>query len=375
MTRMRTGIRKHRDGSLEVRFIHNGERYMVRAGTHSELKSRERILRRKLEEEMYEMQTLDTYFKTWIERKKLTSKQATPYRYENWYWNHISPPLGHKRIGEITRSDVLRLQENMAAKYSPSSVNYTTRVLKIIFNSAIDDRLIDQNPAARAKDLKTTNKPATQTYHRALTEEEQLLFLQAAQNSYYYEFFALLLLTGLRHGEAAALTWGDIDWSANLIRVCRTLTYDLNGHTVTGPPKSASSRRDIPMNEQIRTILQRQAQKTVDLLEMDSGEHLKAAQRVFFHRLHPDGFLNNRTANIELRKVLQQLTDEGHSIPSFTLHALRDTFATRFIEQGGNPQTLKSLLGHSSLSMTMDLYSQVMESTRQKEMNQMEITI
>ncbi|MDO4197049.1 MAG: site-specific integrase [Prevotellaceae bacterium] len=235
--------------------------------------------------------------------------------------------------------------------------------------------MIDQNPASRAKVLKTTNKPAAQTYYRALTEEEQLLFMQAAQNSYYYEFFALLLLTGLRHGEAAALTWGDIDWSANVIRVCRTLTYDLDGHTVTGPPKSASSRREIPMNEQIRTILQRQAKKTANLLEMDSWKQLEADQRVFFHRLHPDGFLNNRTANIELRKVLQQLSDEDHPIQSFTLHAFRDTFATRFIEQGGNPQTLKTLLGHSNLSMTMDLYSQVMESTRQKEMDQMEITI
>ena len=375
MTRMKAGIRKHRNGSLELRFTHNGVRYMVQGGTHSELRSRERILRRKLEEEMSEMQTLDTYFKTWIERKKLTSKQATPYRYERWYWNHISQPLGQKRLSEITRSDVLRLQEEMAAAYSPNSVNYTTRVLKIIFNSAIDDNLIDQNPAARTKVLKTTSKPATRTYHRALTEEEQLLFMQAARDSYYYEFFALLLLTGLRHGEAAALTWEDIDWSANVIRVYRTLTYDLDGHTVTGPPKSASSNREIPMNEQIRTVLQRQAQKTATLLEMDAGEYPAADQHIFFHRLHPDGFLNNRTANTELRKVLQQLSDEGHPIQPFTLHALRDTFATRFIEQGGNPQTLKTLLGHSTLAMTMDLYSQVMESTRQNEMEQMQITI
>ena len=375
MTRMKAGIRKHRNGSLELRFTHNGIRYMVQGETHSELRSRERILRRKLEEEMSEMQTLDTYFKTWIERKKLTSKQATPYRYEKWYWNHISQTLGQRRLSEITRSDVLRLQEEMATKYSPNSVNYTTRVLKIIFNSAIDDNLIDQNPATRTKDLKTTNKPATQTYHRALTEEEQFLFMDGAKNSYYYEFFALLLLTGLRHGEAAALTWGDIDWSANVIRVCRTLTYDLDGHTITGTPKSKSSRREIPMNEQIRTILQRQAKKTMDLLEMDAGEYPPAEQRIFFHRLHPDGFLNNRTANIELRKVLQQLSDQGHPIQSFTLHALRDTFATRFIEQGGNPQTLKTLLGHSTLAMTMDLYSQVLASTRQKEMEQMQIMI
>lgn len=57
----------------------------------------------------------------------------------------------------------------------------------------------------------------------------------------------------------------------------------------------------------------------------------------------------------------------------FTAHALRDTFATRYIEQGGNPQTLKTILGYSSLAMTMDLYSHVLPDTKRKEMNQLKI--
>ncbi|MCI8889082.1 MAG: tyrosine-type recombinase/integrase, partial [Hungatella sp.] len=59
----------------------------------------------------------------------------------------------------------------------------------------------------------------------------------------------------------------------------------------------------------------------------------------------------------------------------FTAHALRDTFATRFIEQGGNPQTLKTILGHSSLAMTMDLYSHVLPNTKQQEMDNLKIVL
>ena len=55
-------------------------------------------------------------------------------------------------------------------------------------------------------------------------------------------------------------------------------------------------------------------------------------------------------------------------IDRFTCHAFRDTFATRYIEEGGSAQVLKTILGHSSLSMTMDLYSHVMPDTKQKEM-------
>lgn len=66
-------------------------------------------------------------------------------------------------------------------------------------------------------------------------------------------------------------------------------------------------------------------------------------------------------------------TLKGTGIEYFTPHAFRDTFATRAIEAGMNPQTLKEILGHSSYSMTMDLYAHVMENTKQKEMNLIQI--
>jgi integrase len=59
-------------------------------------------------------------------------------------------------------------------------------------------------------------------------------------------------------------------------------------------------------------------------------------------------------------------------IEYFTHHAFRDTFATRYIEEGGNMQTLKTILGHNSLGMTADLYSHVLPNTKQKEMDQIQ---
>ena len=62
-------------------------------------------------------------------------------------------------------------------------------------------------------------------------------------------------------------------------------------------------------------------------------------------------------------------------IEPFTSHALRATFATRAIEQGMQPQTLKTILGHSSLKMTMDLYAHVLPNTKQEEMAKVEIVV
>ena len=70
--------------------------------------------------------------------------------------------------------------------------------------------------------------------------------------------------------------------------------------------------------------------------------------------------------------VLKRLRQQGIEIERFTHHAFRDTFATRYIEEGGNMQTLQKILGHSSLAMTADLYAHVLPNTKQQEMQQIE---
>lgn len=78
------------------------------------------------------------------------------------------------------------------------------------------------------------------------------------------------------------------------------------------------------------------------------------------------------TVSFSIDSVLKRLRQQGIEIERFTHHAFRDTFATRYIEEGGNMQTLQKILGHSSLAMTADLYAHVLPSTKQQEMKQIE---
>ena len=78
------------------------------------------------------------------------------------------------------------------------------------------------------------------------------------------------------------------------------------------------------------------------------------------------------TVGYSIDNVLDRLRQQGIEIERFTHHVFRDTFATRYIEEGGNMQTLKNILGHSSLAMTADLYSHVLPDTKQQEMKQIE---
>ena len=225
---------------------------------------------------------------------------------------------------------------------------------------------MQRSPAAGVKLLKVEKK-ATETYHRALTEGEQKMFMQEAKKEWLYELLALLLCTGMRVGEVSVFTWSDIDYVNNVIHVTKTISRTEECKYTVGTPKSKTSVRDIPMTAAIKDILKSQKEKQ----DMIHGNVVKLSRPVF-ENLY-GGMVFNASVNKAITNTLKRLEAQGKRIDHFSAHALRDTFATRYIEQGGSPQVLKTILGHSSLAMTMDLYSHVMPNTKQKEMDSIRI--
>ena len=125
--------------------------------------------------------------------------------------------------------------------------------------------------------------------------------------------------------------------------------------------------RDIPITNTIKEILKSQKEK----IRLLHGNVINFNQRIFesnYGRL-----VYNAAVNKAITETLKRINKEKTVIEHFSSHAFRDTFATRYIEQGGSPQVLKTILGHNSLTMTMDLYSHVLPNTKQKEMEQVKI--
>lgn len=374
MARLANGVRKRPDGLLEKRFMVEGKRYSVYGINNKEIEQKERELRKTIEAGLYTKNrniTLDGYFEEWLVGKRNATKGNTLKTYKSYYYKHISPRLGNKKVQKIERREVLKLQNEILQELSISTCNIVLRVLKIVLNEAVKDDIIVKNPAIGVKAIKEVGTKATETHHRALEEWEQKKFMEQIRNDFYYEFIALLLTTGMRQGEAAALTWSDIDYKQNVIHITKTVTYDEDGKIRIGDtPKSEAGKRDIPMNDTIKEILK--AQKRKNALMQDSD--VKQFNNRIFSAVY-GGIINSFVINKTIARTLLSLEEQGTHIEHFTAHALRDTFATRYIEQGGNMQTLKTILGHSSLSMTMDLYSHVLPNTKQAEMNKIKISI
>lgn len=152
-----------------------------------------------------------------------------------------------------------------------------------------------------------------------------------------------------------------------MIHVTKTISRTEEGSYTIGTPKSKTSTRDIPLNEGIREILKSQKEKL-------TGVHgnITNIDQVVFENIY-GGMVFNASVNKAITNTLKRLEASGKYIEHFSAHALRDTFATRYIEQGGSPQVLKTILGHSSLAMTMDLYSHVLPNTKQQEMDNIKI--
>ena len=85
---------------------------------------------------------------------------------------------------------------------------------------------------------------------------------------------------------------------------------------------------------------------------------------------------NYNSVNVCIANIIKSINaDDNFYFAPFSVHGFRDTFATRCIEQGMQPNTLKSLLGHSSLKMTMDLYAQVLPDTKHKELERISFAV
>lgn len=373
MARLSAGVRKRSDGIFEKRFTIKGKRFSVYGKTAKEIENKEQELRERIKNNTYinnKNITLDKYFEYWFKEHAKSVKGSTMGTYRFRYYNHISKELGDHKLQTLEKREIVSMQNSMLENgLTPTTANNAITLLKNILKDAIRDEIITISPAANIRKIKIETKKASETIHRALTEEEQKIFMQEMKKDFYYEIVALMICSGLRIGEAAALKWSDIDYVNNVIHINKTIARDINNKITLNTPKSAAGKRDIPLTPNIKQILKQAKEKNI----LINGNVLSIDNRVFctpYGKTVCDGSVNRA-----IDKAISNLQKQGVKIERISAHALRDTFATRFIEQGGTPQTLKTILGHSTLSMTMDLYAHVLPNTKQEEMQRINIVI
>jgi len=270
---------------------------------------------------------LSDYASAWIEeRPNLRPKTIRLYLY--LHRRHIQPHFDSQTVAEIKDGHVRRWRKNLLdSGVSAVTTAKAYRLLKAIFNTAVDDGLIRRNPCRikGAGQEESAERPVL-----AITE---VYALAEAIDQRYRALVLLGTFASLRWGELAALRRSDIDLEACTIRVDRQLTEQLGGGSVFGPPKSKAGKRVVPFPE---------------MLKADLRWHLAC-----FASAGEDGLVFSspmgtpiRHSNFYRRVWLPAARKAG--LPSVHFHDLRHTGNTLTADAGANLRELMERMGHSS---------------------------
>ncbi|WP_343083957.1 tyrosine-type recombinase/integrase [Blautia producta] len=360
------GITQRPDGRYMGRFTYQGERFTF---YDKDMKK----LMKKMQEKQYEVEhgffcketniTVDKWFSTWIsEYKEHSVKAGTVEAYSTSYELYIKKTLGKKKLTQVRPEHIQRLMNQMAEKYSKSTTNLAFIVLNGMYKQAVKNRLVVNNPVSAVSLPKSKKVKKV----RVLSMEEQELFLQYAKESRYYDFYIVALNTGMRIGELRGLMWKDVDFSNKTIYVNQTMRYFHKKGTMLDAPKTEASIREIPMLDEVYSVLKKH-KKSQNEQKMLLGEMWEPdfGDLVFtnpFGKHISDTAINMDMKDIE-EKIRKNIKDFEHIYP----HVLRHTFATRGLEKGIPPKVMQELLGHTSITMTLDIYSHVLPNTKAEE--------
>lgn len=366
------------DGRYMGRFTYRGDTYTLYGSNPNKLKKELDNLRYEVEHALYVKQssmTFGEWFNTWLEDYKRNSvKQGTYQTYKQAYVNMVSDTFSKMKLSEI-RPDTIQkyLNKIYASHYSDSRLKLAYVLLREPLEQAMKNNMIINNPAYNV------NLPGKKTKKKeksvvALSKEEQHLFLEYADSSVYYPIYEFALSTGMRIGEILALQWSDIDFEEKEIHVSGTLIYVREeSRRYKDTPKSTSGDRIIPMLNNVILLLKKQKSKQLQqklLLGEKYGMNKCIDDLVFTGDL--GDAIWDSAIRVDMRKIIKRIK-ESHSFPEdISLHIFRHTFATRGLENGIDMKTMQTILGHSSLSMTMDLYSHVLPDKKHNEMSKLE---
>lgn len=365
MARTGENIYKRKDGRWEGRYVKERTGGKIKYGivyarNYWEVKEKLDAARETLAKEQQLLPkggTLAHIGELWLAEAVLTLKQSSVNRYEDILRCYLLPEFGGNDLSEITNQRLIGfanglLSEGGAMKQglSPATVAEILSVLNGIRLYAMRrDYAVSFSPECiRLK----RDKREIRVF--SLEEEEQLCHYLEENMDLTALGILLSLFTGLRVGELCAIRWEDISFSEKKLSVNKTVqrirangSLSVKTKVQIQEPKSACSIRTIPLPDLIMEPLEEFHVPGAFLLTGDGTR-----------------FMEPRTIQNRFKKILMSC-----GIPEANFHAIRHTFATRCIELGFDVKCLSEILGHASVTLTMNRYVHPTMAHKMENMN------
>jgi integrase len=298
--------------------------------------------------------TVGEFLDQWIDAACYELRASTAASYRMIVVKRLMPRIGRLRLTSLTPAHLTKLYSILLAEggkggraLSPRSVRYTHTVLGKALSDAVEWGLLPRNPARSAKAPKPP-KP-----EMAVWEVEQAQrFLASVSEDRLYALWLLMLTTGLRRAEVAGLRWSDIDLAAGTIAV-RSTRVAVDFEVVVSEPKTAKGRRSVALDGLTVQVLR--AHRKAQLVERVRAGPVWHDTGFVFVREDGVPYHPERITMIFKRRVADA------AVPRIRLHDLRHTAATLALAAGIHPKIVQERLGHSSINITLDTYSHVVQ--------------
>ena len=301
---------------------------------------------------------LSTWLEHWLEEEiRPHVKESTYVVYRGQIERHILPAIGMEQLLSVNRQSMKKLYYKILEKnISHGTAQSVCKRFAASLRSAYEANLITEVPNISFKKKHVTKKEA-----KFMTLHEQKMLEKNLDDGNKKDLAILLsLYSGIRVGECCALKWEDFNQMEKGIQISHTVQRIHNYRNsqnktmlLYSEPKTQSSVRFIPLPEFMVQLLSKLKKDTDD----------KNHSFIFGVKEKP---LDPRVLQYHIDKKTKSLLIKG-----VHFHTLRHTFATRFMEKGGDIFALKELLGHSSAKLTMDWYGHSTTDHVQKSMKRM----
>lgn len=356
-----------------------GKRKSIYANTLSDLRKQEKKINRDLDDNIDTVGaeiTLNEQFERYMSLK-LSLANSTRENYFGLWKSRVKDSfIANKKLCDIKKSDVLRFYNYLLE----DGLKYTTikafnDLISPCLDLAVDDDIIRKNPCKGCLSgfIKDTKERIS------LTNAEQEAFLDFIRHSkvysVYYPLIMFMIGTAVRCGEAIGLTWNDVDFKSREISINHQLIYKKTGTSYgfyADSPKTDSGVRNIPMTTDVYKALIEQRQN-----QLSKGWRTKVEIGGYgdfvFSTKHNNPIMPSAVNNLLLNIVNKYNSTIGEiELPRISAHNLRHTGCTRMAESGIDPKVLQYIMGHSKISITMEVYNHVSAERNRKEMEKLE---
>lgn len=342
-----------RPGYIDKTFTINGKRYHAYGKTEEEAIEARALKRAEVEgrlkkERKPSVWTVEAWCSEWLSTYKYNKVGMRWYKdMEGLINNYIVPEIGSRTLSSIKQADIVRLL-NKGTDMSESHNHKMLIVIRQIFESAIDNELIEKSPIRHIEQARSSEKIP----RRIISEfERDLTIRTATKNLDIGLFFLIMLYCGCRPGEVAALLTKDFDSKEKILHITKAIKSD----GTLGSPKNSNSIRDIPVPDVLCEILLRELKGKSEnelICSSEQGRPLdKDKRKRLWRKFKRLMEIENGAKTWKKHVVNPVLPDD------LTPYCYRHTYCTDLQDAGVSVTVASRLMGHSSIRITADIYT------------------